>query len=115
MVDIPQILQFKYPSAKPLADYALQDKGDGVVFIATWNDALGKQPTPDELAVIEASQEYADWLAAAQTKADGVRTKADAIKAAVTAMESGTGTTAQRLTRLETAIAFLLKNKIRDL
>jgi hypothetical protein len=59
----PRVIEYLYPAAVPLRDYALSDVGQGP-YISSWNTAtLGAQPTEAYLASVEASQAYFDWLA----------------------------------------------------
>lgn len=53
------------PQAQALADYLLQDRGDGQgPRLIVWNAAkLGPQPTAQQLADAEASAAYQSWLA----------------------------------------------------
>lgn len=45
-------LQYLYPNAKPLIDYTVSDSGNGP-FISYWSEALGSQPTAEQIDVLK--------------------------------------------------------------
>lgn len=62
VMNIPNIIKFKFPNSIELKDYIIQDNGNGP-FINYWNESiLGKQLNEKELTIIESSQEFQDWL-----------------------------------------------------
>lgn len=110
-VSTSEIIQFIHPTSRPRIDWLLKDDGKGNLSIALWNPSLGAQPS---IASLESQR------AAAQAAADARGTKAIAdaaeqqqVKAFVSALRAGTGTTSERLQRLEKACARLLEDTYR--
>lgn len=61
MVDVARVLAFQFPAAVSLVDYVVADDGTGPRLVS-WNPALGTQPSPSDLATIEASAPYLAWI-----------------------------------------------------
>jgi hypothetical protein len=70
-MNIPNALLYLFPDADPLADYEIQDDGNGP-YISAWH-LPGPQPTPEQL---QAASDAVDALAAqAAQEAAALRTK----------------------------------------
>jgi hypothetical protein len=62
VMNIPNIIKFKFPNSIELKNYIIQDNGNGP-FINYWNESiLGSQPTEKELTVINDSIEFQNYL-----------------------------------------------------
>lgn len=61
-MDLATVITYMYPTAVPLEDFRVQDRGDGAgAFIAYWSTAkLGPQPLPTTLT--------SNWIAALKVR-----------------------------------------------
>lgn len=55
MVALADAVFVLFPNAAPLVDYVVSDAGSGP-FISHWNEALGPQPTAEQLAAVTEQQ-----------------------------------------------------------
>jgi len=86
---ISSVLAYLFPQSVPLRDWELVDDDARGPRISRWN-LPDPQPTPDELAKVEASAEFLAWLAAAPARAlSSVKTDAKS--------QAATGATPDRI------------------
>ncbi len=60
MIDIAPVLKFLFPSADPSSDWIVRDN-DKIQTIVFWNEAIGKQPTQDDIIQTASSPEFIAW------------------------------------------------------